>query len=314
MDLGFPLRALVLPAEDAPQYANLPDLGPALRACLVGKRWTGSFLAHCLHSCLPIPKSTQKQPAPDLESCWLLFNVLLATLLGLYPAAVKRPPFSVRCLLFARVHALLTAPSDTQARFARAHADLLAFCLAEYVCRLLPALMPAEREAMCSAQAVEGFFQAGPQLFEAFRQEALDTGEETWASIAAAAREGHEKLCRTYRSKCRLPQQPRRAQPSDAPQDVLRAAMSCHRIVRYPCHRAQEGLLADEYATLLGSRELADAAVVHSLVKIAELPGSVTEAQVRLGRQLTSRWTGTTQCSSPQTCSGPPCSCGNTGS
>lgn len=280
--MGFPLKSLVLSLGDAPQYGGLPDLGPALRSCLVGRRWGENFLHHCLHSCLPIPKSTVKPPPPDPRSCALLFNVLLATLLGLYPNTIKKPPFVVRGKLFCRVHALLTASYEAQYCFAVKHADLLVFSLGEYVCRLLPSLFPAEHSAICGAQTVEAFFLQGPGVFEFFRQDTLDSGEEPWQSLCSAARESHDRLCRMYRSKCRLPAQQKRLQPCEAPLELLSAAMRCRKIVTYPCHRAQEKLLGDEYAMLLGSDEMLDVAAIHSLVKTAPLPSSIAEEQVGL--------------------------------
>lgn len=281
ISLGFPLRTLVFSWTDAPQLGTLPDLGPVLRACLVQRRWNASFLAHCLHCCLPVPRSAAKIPAPDAASCAVLLNVLLATLLGLYPSCVKKPPFQVRTQLFARVHALLTAPSDAQQAFAQRHASLFVFALAEYACRLLPALFPAEHESICSAQAVSAFFQQGPAVFDAFRQDSVDDGREPWGKLAAAAQECNDRLCRTYRSKCRLPQQQRRQQPADLSPALLSASLAAPKLVPYPCHRASEGLLRDEYAVLLGSQELSDVAAVHSLVRTAWLPESIREEQVR---------------------------------
>jgi hypothetical protein len=280
LDLGFPLRSLVFHWHDAPQFATLPDLGPVLRACIVQRKWGANFLSHCLHCSLPVPRSASKVPPPDSHSCAILLNVLLATLLGLYPTCVKKPPFCVRANLFARVHALLTATSDAQARFAAAHVTLLVFCLAEYACRLLPALFPAEREAICAAQAVEAYFAQGPAIFDAFRQDCVDSGEEPWPKLAADAHESNDRLCRTYRSKCRLPQQQRRAQPAETSPELLRAALDSPKLVVYPCHRASDTLLRDEYAILLGSREFVDVALVHSVVRVSRLPDTIRECQV----------------------------------
>ena len=270
---------LVLAQDDGPQYANLPDLGPVLRSCLVDRKWGASFLSHCLGQCTPVPRPSQKQPQPDLASCGILLNLLLATLLGLYPSCVKRPPFQVRAELFARVHALLTANCDAQAAFAQKHADLLIFSLGEYVCRLVPTLFPAERDSICAAHAVESFFQHGPAIFESFRQDCIDTGAESWTRLSAAAREAHDKLCKTYRSKCRLPQHPRRPHPADTPRQVMAAALATAKIVAYPLHRAQASALRDEYAILTGDPALNDVAVLHSLVKTQPLPTSIRESQ-----------------------------------
>lgn len=166
----MPLESLVLLPEDAPQLGTLPDLGPVIRDCLVARRWTTSYLAYCLHQCMPCPRPSVKAPDPDRNSCCVLFNVLLATLLGLYPTSLKRPPFAVRAVLFMRIHSLLTADPDSQAQFAREHASLLVFSLAEYVCHVTRMFMPAEYESICGHFSVDAFFVQGPGAFDAFRQ------------------------------------------------------------------------------------------------------------------------------------------------
>jgi len=284
IDLGFPLATLVLDPGAAPQFATLPDLGPVLRDCLVFKRWGSSYLAHCLYCCLPIPKSAAKSPEPDARSCAVLFNVLLATLLGLYPACVKKPPFAVRSRLFARVHALLTANAQTQYAFAVKFKLLLVFSLSEYACRLIPQLFPAEFDSICAAQSVGAFFAQAPAVYESFRQDCVDSGEESWAALSAAAQEAHDRVSKTYRSKCRLTQHHKKIQPAEVSRATLSAAMSCPKIVTYPCHRGSHQTLREEYAALLGSPEFGDVAVLHSLVRIEALPESVRRSQVRACR------------------------------
>jgi hypothetical protein len=209
--------------------------------------------------------------------------VLLATLLGLYPNCVKKPPFAVRARIFARVHGLLTACADAQAAFAAQHRPLLVFALAEYTCRLIPVYFPAEHESMCSNQAVLAYFEQGPAIFDAFRQECVDDGMEPWAKLAASAQEAHEKLSRTYRSKCRLSQQLKKPPHCETSIEALRAALECQRMVSYGCHWSNESLMSTEYAALLSEKGLErDVAAIHSLVKVAELPGSIKSMQVSL--------------------------------
>lgn len=279
VDLGFPLGALVLDPRDAPQFATLPDLGPVIRACLVGRQWNATYLSHCLHCCMPVPRSASKPPPPDPASCAVLFNVLLASLLGLYPSCVKKPPFAVRSQLFARVHALLTAPSDAREAFAAKFKPLFVFALSEYACRLLPLLFPAEREAICAAQAVDAFFAQGPAVFDAFRQDCVDSGREPWRALASAAQEAHDRLSRTYRSKCRQPQAQKKAAPADTPRAVMASALAAPKLVVYPFHRGHAPTLQDEYAILLGTRDLPGVPAVHSIVKTSSLPASIKRQQ-----------------------------------
>jgi hypothetical protein len=136
---------------------------------------------------------------------------------------------------------------------------------------------------MCSNQAVLAYFQQGPAIFDLFRQDCVDDGTEPWARLSEAAQEAHDKLSRTYRSKCRLPQQLKKPPHSETSQEALRAALECPRIVPYGCHWSNESLLAAEYASLLGEQgHEQDVTAVHSLVRVAELPGSVRRMQVLL--------------------------------
>jgi len=165
------LARLTLLPEDAPQLATLPDLGPAIRSCLVGRQWTATYLHYLLHGCLPCPRPPVKAPQqPDRASTAICLNLVLATLLGLYPACVKRPPFPVRAALYARVHSLLASDGDAQADFALKHQPLLTLALAEYACHVLPAFLPAESLSLCAAHSVDAFFSAGPAMFDVFRQ------------------------------------------------------------------------------------------------------------------------------------------------
>jgi len=159
--------------------------------------------------------------------------------------------------------------------------------LAEYACHVLPAFLPAECAALCAAHSVDAFFSAGPPLFDVFRQDHVDSGSEPWSALSAAAQDAHERLTRVYRSKCRLPPQPRRAAQSShhphllaqSPGAVLLAALDAPLITRYPCHRDNEDLLREEYGALLGDPALGDAASLHALVRTAPLPGNIRRLQ-----------------------------------
>jgi hypothetical protein len=274
-----PLRLVLLPA-DAPQLARLPDLGPVVRACLAARRWDGNYLLYLVHACLPCPRPPAPPVPPDAASVPFLLNLLLATLLGLYPQCVKQPPFPVRVALARRVHAALTLEATALAAFAAAAAPLLMLALSEYLCHVLPAFMPAEHAALCAAFPVEAFFSATPGLFDLFRQDHLDTGLEPWPALAAAAAELHDRLTRAYRAKCRLAPLQRRPPPGEASPAQLRAALAAPSIVRYPCHAASDAALRGEYALLLGDQRHAETAAIHSLVAAAPLPANVLRAQL----------------------------------
>jgi hypothetical protein len=274
------LAMLTLLPEDAPQLATLPDLGPSIRSCLVARQWSSNYIAHLLYCSLPCPRPAAKVPPPDRASTSIALNLVLATLLGLYPSCVKHPPFPVRAALYARVHALLTSDGDSQAAFALKHQPLLILALSEYACYVLPAFLPSEHASLCAAHSVDPFFSAGPALFDLFRQDHVDNGSESWASLSSAAQEIHERLTRVYRSKCRMPPQQRRAALADVTQAHLEAALDAPRITPCPCHRTNGTLLREEYAVLLGDKSLAETASLHALVRTAPLPGNIRRMQV----------------------------------
>lgn len=280
IDIGFSYEKLILNIQDSPQFNNLPDLGVVLRECLIYQRWNQNFLCYCLHRCFPSPKASVKIVAPDTRSCVILFNVLLATLLGLYPSNIKRPPFQVRSHFFARVHALLTCPSSQQIQFACDNIDLLVFCLSEYVCCVVPCFFVAEYESICEVAKVNCFFQNGQALFDCFRQENLDSGLETFSSLDSAAKPLLEKICRMYRSKCASAFQNKTRVPKDVTSDMFLKAVQSPIIKMYPCHEKNPGLLAEEYAILLEIPPSVDVAGVHSSVSVSKLPYSIYSAQV----------------------------------
>jgi hypothetical protein len=197
---GLPLTAFILSPDDAPQLANLPDLGPVFRSCIVARQWSGSLLAHALHGCFPCPRPPARPPPePDVASAAAMLTILLASFLGLYPACIKRPPFPTRAALYARVHAVLTSGADGMLAFVRRYPALPFLALSEYVCHVLPLFFPAEFEALVDSCPVAPFFASAPALFDQFRQDHLDTGAEPWAALNAAAVVINERMARIFR-------------------------------------------------------------------------------------------------------------------
>ena len=206
VDLGrLPLRCLVLLPEDAPQLGNLPDIGPVIRSCIVAKQWGASILSHTLHACFPCPRPPARPPpAPDAASAAALINIMLGSLLGIYPACIKRPPFPTRAAIYGRVHAVLASGSEGMVDFVRKYPSLPALALSEYVCHALPLFFPAEFEGLVDSCPVAPFFAAGPALFDQFRQDHLDTGNEPWQALSLAAAAVNERMARIFRSSACL--------------------------------------------------------------------------------------------------------------
>ena len=278
---GLTVSSLVLLPEDAPQLGTLPDLGPVFRACIVAKQWGASLLAHTLHGCFPCPRPPLRGP-PDADSASVaaLVNILLGSLLGLYPGCIKRPPFPTRSAVYGRVHAVLASGAEGMAAFVRKYPALFSLALSEYVCHVLPLFFPAEFEGLVDSCPVAPFFAAGPALFDQFRQDHLDTGDEPWGALAVAAAQVNERMGRVFRSKCRQPAPfLRRVPGGEASMRELLAALSCPRITSYPCHKVDATMLRGEYAVLLGGQQLADVALLHGLVQIHALPPNVRALQ-----------------------------------
>jgi hypothetical protein len=164
-------RYVMLP-DDVPQLATLPDLGPVIRRCLVHNTWTENFISCVLHDCIPSSRpSLVADVKVDVASACILLNILLATLLGLYPTAAKTPPFPMRAVFFRRVHTLLTGTQNSIVAFAKEHRPLLTLALTEYIWSTLPVYFPVETEALqevCRQTSV--FLSNGGQHFDAFRQ------------------------------------------------------------------------------------------------------------------------------------------------
>lgn len=166
-----PSRFVMLP-DDVPQLATLPDLGPVIRKCIVHNTWNENFISYILHDCIPSSRTTPVADTKiDVASVCVLLNVLLATLLGLYPTSTKAPPFPMRAVFFRRIHALLTSPHDAIVAFATENRSLLVIALTEYVWSTLPVYFPVETETIQeTTKQTPAFFTSAGQHFDAFRQ------------------------------------------------------------------------------------------------------------------------------------------------
>jgi hypothetical protein len=233
-------QMMVLGLQDAPQEGRLPDLGPILRAMLMGcvtpaekpkgkqkgegppptkkpkpppkkqtthpgfPEWAEEDLSvQMLYRALPCLKRGQRGEATYLTNQQVGLNVLLGLLLGLYQHAVKFPPFNVRAQIFGEVHRMITGGGG--AAFCARHPMLLALAYMEYASRVLPAYLPAEYELLKSEPGMEAFFQSCPLLCDTLRQELLNE-EVDWGKLEAFSAnlvDRHSRACKN-RQRARM--------------------------------------------------------------------------------------------------------------
>lgn len=99
-------------------------------------------------------------------------NILMGMLLGLYPHAVKFPPFSARVEIYMAIHRLLT--HGTGVEFCKGHPMLMTLAYMEYCAYVIPEFMPAEYEILKVEPGMAGYFTACPLACDVLRQELLN--------------------------------------------------------------------------------------------------------------------------------------------
>ena len=224
-------RHLILGPGDAPQFGNLPDVCPVIRSVLLagvgaahGKdtgvkgvsrdasrgqrkgRGGGehvSLLHACIRQCIFGGDRRLKAPAgvtPDAQSVAILLNMLLATLLGLYPTCQRRPFFATRCELYKRIHHLLTSDEATLARFVADNPALLGLALSEYVYNVVSVCMPVEAEFLLppAPKASAPPSETCAQVLDAFRRGGVDDGCESWEAYNAHAQKALDLCSRLF--------------------------------------------------------------------------------------------------------------------
>lgn len=244
---GRDARKMVCGLPDAPQVGRLPDLGRAIRLLIVDPERAhlacGWSCAHFLHKALPCLKPSGRGVAVADTNDQVSVCVLLGLLLGLYPSAIRFPPFAVRVALYRRAHCLLT---HTDVRVCKRCPSLVTLAYMEYCAWAVPALMPAELEALEREPGMPAFFSGCGIQCDAFRQECLLTGEEPWEEMeryCAPIVERHARVCKTKgRPRAHEPRKewgrstdvlglpyivPYEIHAQDATRCILRSEMAC---------------------------------------------------------------------------------------
>ncbi len=221
-------RRMVLCISDAPQEGTLPDLGAILRGVLLGYRIQGSripskttvpvnsaeyiftlkddcYVSFMLLQALPCIRRYIRKDKGEIRGHQIGLNVLLGLLLGLYPSAVKFPPFHVRVAVYSKVHQLITCGSGRA--FCDSHPMLMTMAFMEYCAHVISSYMPAEFEVILCESGMPAYFTGIPLACDVFRQEMLNS-LECGSDIAWALLEEHcavvvDKYTRSCKNKAK---------------------------------------------------------------------------------------------------------------
>ena len=295
-------RVVLLP-EDAPQLGTLPDLGYVIRKALATRRWGDTYITALFLQCLPGQRCVNSMALTSVDhaSASAALNLLLGTLLGVYPSALKPPPFATRAKLYARVHCLLTLDSVRKEAFLVSHPWLFVLAMQEYMMHMLRHYMPAEAQALDELYPMHTLAVHVPLILDLFRQNHLDTGSENWETLDVAAHEAHERIVRVSKAKPQgggggklqqalwAEKSHRRAGKANT-EDVA-AALQAHLLRPYACHAADKMSLRTEYALMmqavLETKEesrvnTAHIAELHSSITVHSLPSNIRQMQESL--------------------------------
>jgi hypothetical protein len=196
-------RKMILSPTDSPQLGTLPDITFILRHMLIQTDLDQcGFIMTPLYAALPCIRrqmsrcKSSSTPEPDTHQ--VAICILLGLLLGLYPSSVKFPPFQVSVSLYRRIHCLLTNGGGIN--FCLTHPALLTLALMEYTAYVIPAYLPVEYSLIVDEYGMQSFFSSCALICDTFRQEALETGEESWDMLEAYCTpivERHTRACKS---------------------------------------------------------------------------------------------------------------------
>jgi hypothetical protein len=208
-------RHMVVCISDSPQEGTLPDLGGVLRGIMMGYRRAGPkggpkggpkagvapcgtdfphtvsdecYATQMLLQALPCIWRPTRGDRRAARGHHIGLNVLLGLLLGLYPSAVKFPPFHVRVAVYGSIHRLLTLGGGRD--FCSAHPMLMTAAFMEYCVHVLSSYMPSEHSILMAEHGMQAFFDTVPVACDVFRQDMLN-GMGAEASIDWAGLEAH---------------------------------------------------------------------------------------------------------------------------
>lgn len=273
-DEGAFARRMVLCISDAPQEGTLPDLGFKLRSALLAFRphgprggknahqasicdFPGVLVDDCyatrmLLQALPCIKKGVRKEVGNFTGYQVGLNVLLGLLLGLYPSAVKFPPFQVRVTVYTRIHQLLTMGGGKE--FCECHPMLMTMAFMEYCAHVVPSYLSAEHEILVRETGMASFFSSVPVACDVFRQDMLNNmGSECdipWASLERYCEAVVDKYTRGCKNRVKQKRNDHGV-CSRIPLDVVQTFASLPLVTPYDVH-LDEGthrILGSELAT-----------------------------------------------------------------
>ena len=166
-------RKMVLCVSDSPQEGHLPDLGPIIRSMLSGDGpFTGTYALKMLYQALPSVKKGSRKNVIGYQDYQTGICILSGLLLGLYPDAVKFPPFGIRVWIYVTLHKLLTHGNGES--FCKKYPMLMTLAFMEYCAYVIPKYLPAEYIIIKDDPGMGTFFSSCHLLCDTFRQELLN--------------------------------------------------------------------------------------------------------------------------------------------
>jgi hypothetical protein len=209
-------RWLIMRLNDAPQAANLPDLGQVLHRVMMRSPIPCS-LSKVVEQSIPCFRHSMRV-IPYTDSQPVLISLVMATLLGTYPMNAKKTVFGVRVEFFRRIHSLLTASPEAQTRFCAENEPVVLLSCMEYVSRIGPVFFPVQHAFMTSCDAsTAAFMRRIPSLCDELRQALNEQGGMPWPVLRQTCFELVQKVSRfkrCHRSVQRIQQQPQTIQDS----------------------------------------------------------------------------------------------------
>lgn len=274
---------------DAPQVANLPDLGNVIRQSMIcaksHKNTAKTLLEQIMVSLFKAQNRnprTYNNMQPDTASLSVLLNLLLALLLGLYPHAQRKPTWDARVNIWRRVHCLLTSSPDQQWGFVCNNWIIIQVAVCEYICQISQLYMPVETGYIEPwLQVTSKNSQAVTNRTDNFRHDHIDDGNESWEQWSAALAPICDIVVRGLRVNPETRIKKRKHSSSDfsdanAGSNVSKL-LDEFRITVYPIHARVMGKLDAEYDLFtLGLN-----AQIHDFVAISFLPPNLVELQKR---------------------------------
>lgn len=189
-----------MPLADAPHHSTMPDLGAVLHTVLSRETSASSSLKLVVELCIPRFRHLAR-PIPFTDSQHTLLDLILGLLLGLYGGCVKKPRFSVRATLFARIRSVMVSTADEQTRFCKQNEALILFGCMEYMARVFPVFMSTQFKIICEGDPhVLAFYRRIPPLADELRQW-IDTEDQipAWHAIINECKGKMDRITRLKR-------------------------------------------------------------------------------------------------------------------